>query len=149
MNEGKVIVAGGGIGGLVTALCLHRAGAAVEVYEAAAEVRPLGVGINLQPHAVRVLHDLGLEEALACTAIETAELIYVNKFGQHIWQEPRGRAAGYVVPQYSIHRGELQMILHRAAMAALVAVVGMVEGCTSADTCRSSVVGSRKTTRTA
>lgn len=119
MNEGKVIVAGGGIGGLVTALCLHRAGAAVEVYEAAAEVRPLGVGINLQPHAVRVLHDLGLEEALACTAIETAELIYVNKFGQHIWQEPRGRAAGYVVPQYSIHRGELQMILHRAAMAAL------------------------------
>ena len=115
----KAIIVGGGIGGLVAALCLHRAGVAVEVYEAAREVRPLGVGINLQPHSVRILHELGLEHELAATAIETAELIYVNKFGQHIWQEPRGRGAGYVVPQYSIHRGELQMILYRAALAEL------------------------------
>ncbi len=117
----KAIIVGGGIAGLVAALCLNRAGVAVEVYEAAREVRPLGVGINLQPHSVRILHELGLEAELAATAIETAELIYVNKFGQHIWQEPRGRGAGYVVPQYSIHRGELQMILYRAALAALPA----------------------------
>ena len=117
----KAIVVGGGIGGLVAALCMHRAGVAVEVHEAALEMRPLGVGINLQPHSVLILHELGLEHELAATAIETAELVYVNKFGQHIWQEPRGRGAGYLVPQYSIHRGELQMILYRAALAELPA----------------------------
>lgn len=120
-SRGRVIIAGGGIGGLVTAMALHRAGVEVEVFEAVAEVKPLGVGINLQPHSVRVLHSLGLEAALSATAIETAELVYLNKHGQHIWQEPRGRAAGYAVPQYSVHRGELQMILYRAALATLPA----------------------------
>jgi 2-polyprenyl-6-methoxyphenol hydroxylase-like FAD-dependent oxidoreductase len=118
-QSGRVIIVGGGIGGLTAALCLHRAGVAVEVYESVQEVRPLGVGINLQPSAVRVLHELGLEPALASSAIETAELVYVNRYGQRIWQEPRGRAAGYAVPQYSVHRGELQVILHRAAVATL------------------------------
>ncbi|MBI1395046.1 MAG: FAD-binding protein [Betaproteobacteria bacterium] len=118
-NAPDVVIAGGGIGGLVTALCLHRAGVNVRVFEAAREFRPLGVGINLQPHAVRVLHALGLEEDLRRTAIRTSELVYVNKFGQRIWQEPRGLDAGYAVPQYSIHRGELQMILHRAATRSL------------------------------
>jgi 2-polyprenyl-6-methoxyphenol hydroxylase-like FAD-dependent oxidoreductase len=117
----RAIIVGGGIGGLTTALCLHRAGLDVEVHEAAREVRPLGVGINLLPHSVRVLRELGLQAALAENGIETAALIYVNKFGQHIWQEPRGIAAGYAVPQYSLHRGELQMILYRAALSALPA----------------------------
>ena len=112
----KALVAGGGIGGLVAALALHRAGFDVKVFEAAREVRALGVGINLQPSSVLVLKELGLQPALAVTGIETAELIYVNKFGQRIWQEPRGLAAGYLVPQYSIHRGELHMILYRAAL---------------------------------
>ena len=115
----KAIIVGGGIGGLVTALFLHRAGFAVEIYESAREVKPLGVGINLLPHSVRVLRDLGLQEELAATGIETAELRYVNKFGQLIWQEARGIAAGYAVPQYSIHRGELQMILFRKVMSTL------------------------------
>ena len=115
----RAIIVGGGIGGLTTALCLHRAGLEVEVHEATREVRPLGVGINLLPHSVRVLRELGLQSALSGSGIETAELIYVNKFGQHIWQEPRGIAAGYAVPQYSIHRGELQMILYRAAQSVL------------------------------
>jgi 2-polyprenyl-6-methoxyphenol hydroxylase-like FAD-dependent oxidoreductase len=112
-------VAGGGIGGLVAALALHRAGFEVEVFEAAREVRALGVGINLQPSSVLVLKELGVQPALAATAIETAELIYVNKFGQRIWQEPRGIAAGYAVPQYSIHRGELHMILLDAVLRRL------------------------------
>jgi 2-polyprenyl-6-methoxyphenol hydroxylase-like FAD-dependent oxidoreductase len=115
----KALVAGGGIGGLAAALALHRVGFDVEVFEAASEIRGLGVGINLQPSSVLVLKELGLQPDLAATAIETAELLYVNKFGQRIWQEPRGKAAGYAVPQYSIHRGELHLILYRAALAAL------------------------------
>lgn len=107
----KVIIVGGGICGLTTALSLHRAGIASEVHEAAAELRALGVGINLLPHAVRELVELGLGDALARVAIPTAELIYANRHGQRIWQEPRGLDAGYNWPQYSVARGDLQMIL--------------------------------------
>ena len=106
-----VMVIGGGIGGLTAALSLHAAGIDVQVYESAADLKPLGVGINLQPNAVRELIELGLGDALAATAIETAELGYYNKHGQLIWSEPRGRAAGYAWPQYSVDRGDLQMIL--------------------------------------
>lgn len=105
------IVAGGGIGGLVTALKLHRAGVSVKVFESVENIKALGVGINLLPHAVRVLTDLGLAEELAKIGVPTLELIYVNKFGKQIWQEPRGHHAGYHWPQYSIHRGKLQMLL--------------------------------------
>ncbi|MDX2030260.1 MAG: flavin-dependent oxidoreductase [Blastocatellia bacterium] len=107
----KVLIAGGGIGGLTTALCLERAGVEARVYESTEEIRPLGVGINLLPHSVRILTELGLAERLEAAAIATAELLYFNKFGQLIWREPRGRAAGYRWPQYSIHRGRLQMLL--------------------------------------
>lgn len=106
-----ILIAGGGIGGLTLALALDRHGVACQVFEAAPEFRPLGVGINLLPHSVRVLTLLGLEPHLAATGIETAELGYYTKHGQRIWSEPRGRAAGYRWPQYSIHRGELQMLL--------------------------------------
>ena len=115
----RILVIGAGIGGLTTALALHAAGIEVEVHEAAAEVRPLGVGINLQPHAVRELTELGLGEALARTGIATQEFRYANRFGQTIWTEPRGLAAGYRWPQYSIHRGRLQMLLWEAALARL------------------------------
>lgn len=114
-----VIIVGGGIGGLAAALCLHRQGIAVRVFERAPELKPLGVGINLLPHAARVVHELGLAQELADTAIQTSRLQYYNKFGQLIWSEPRGLAAGYPVPQYSIHRGDLQTILYRAALARL------------------------------
>lgn len=110
-----VIIAGGGIGGLTAAMALHKAGVSVRLFERVAEVRPLGVGINLLPHSVRVLTDLGLQADLAASGIETADLSYYNRFGQLIWREPRGRAAGYAVPQFSLHRGELQMILLAAA----------------------------------
>ncbi len=115
----RVIIAGGGIGGLTAALCLHRAGIDVTVYEAVSELRALGLGINLQAGAVRVLSDLGLEPALAARAIETRELIYMNRFGQEIWRDPRGRFAGLPWPQFSVHRGELQLILLQAAIARL------------------------------
>lgn len=115
----KIIIAGAGIGGLTAAMCLHRAGHDVQVYEAVSEMRPLGVGINIQAGAVRILCGLGLEPALAATAIETRELRYANRHGQTIWADPRGRHAGLPWPQFSIHRGELQMILVHAAQEML------------------------------
>ena len=114
-----VVIAGGGIGGLCIALALDAVGIKATVLEQVGEVRALGVGINLLPHAVRVLTALGLHDELAPAAIHTAELAYFNKHGQEIWREPRGRAAGYDHPQFSIHRGELQMRLLRAAEARL------------------------------
>ena len=111
----KVVIAGAGIGGLVAAMCLKRAGFDVEVFDQVSELRPLGVGINIQAGAVRILSSLGLESALAASGIETRELRYANRHGQTIWADPRGRHAGLPWPQFSIHRGELQMILFDGA----------------------------------
>ncbi|MPZ56110.1 MAG: NAD(P)-binding protein [Rhizobiales bacterium] len=111
----KVLVIGGGIGGLTTALSLHAAGIEVAVFEQVPRIEALGVGINLQPNAVRELIELGLSDDLKAVAIETSTLTYYNRFGQPIWSEPRGLAAGYAWPQYSIDRGDLNMILLTAA----------------------------------
>src|SRR3954451_23855069 len=96
-----------GIAGLATALSLHQIGVECRVFESVETIEPLGVGINTLPHAVRELTELGLGEALAETAIPTAALAYYSTRGQKIWEEPRGRAAGYLWPQFSIHRGAL------------------------------------------
>jgi 2-polyprenyl-6-methoxyphenol hydroxylase-like FAD-dependent oxidoreductase len=111
----KAIIVGGGISGLTMAISLHQIGVEVRVYEAAREVTPLGVGINVQPNAVRELSELGLGERLAQIGIATEALAFFNKFGQSVWREPRGRAAGFAWPQYSIHRGRLQVMLAEAA----------------------------------
>jgi 2-polyprenyl-6-methoxyphenol hydroxylase-like FAD-dependent oxidoreductase len=112
----KALIAGGGIGGLVTALFLEQAGIESVVFESAKEIRPLGVGINQLPHAVRLLTILGLADKLAATGVATSELVYYSKHGQRIWGEPRGLRAGYHWPQYSIHRGRLQMLLYDAVV---------------------------------
>src|SRR5215467_11568597 len=106
-----VMVVGAGIGGLSLALSLHQAGIPVRVYDAVRELAPLGVGINLQPTAVRELTELGLADALARTGNAVEKLSYLNKHGQVVWSEPRGIAAGYRWSQYSIHRGRLQSLL--------------------------------------
>src|SRR5215218_6392563 len=106
-----VIIVGAGIGGLALALCLHEAGIRARVFEASPEIRPLGVGINVLPHASRELGRLGLEPALTAHAVLTREGAFFNRFGQLIYREPLGRFAGYEAPQYSIHRGDLQRVL--------------------------------------
>ncbi|WP_437306197.1 flavin-dependent oxidoreductase [Sorangium sp. So ce388] len=115
----EVIVAGAGIGGLAAALALHAAGHEVTVCEAALKILPLGVGINLLPHAAEVLDELGLVEALLAQGVATRELVYFNRFGQRIWGEPRGRFAGHATPQISLHHGALQGVLFDAAVERL------------------------------
>ena len=115
----KAIIAGGGIGGLVTALMLHARGLDCEIFEQADAVRELGVGINTLPHAIKELAELGLLERLDAVAIRTYELFYTNRFGQEIWREPRGTDAGYEVPQFSIHRGRLQTVIYQAVRVRL------------------------------
>jgi 2-polyprenyl-6-methoxyphenol hydroxylase-like FAD-dependent oxidoreductase len=106
-----IIIVGGGVGGLTLGLALHAAGIPCRIFESVAEIRPIGVGINLLPHATKELAALGLEQALAQVAIATTDATFFNRFGQLIYQEPLGRAAGYEHPQFSIHRGDLQMAL--------------------------------------
>src|ERR1700761_5498483 len=106
-----VLIAGGGIGGLTLALSLHQIGVPVRVFESVPQLKPLGVGINVLPHAVRELVELGLMDKLDASGVRTKELAYFSKRGQPIWSEPRGLDAGYKWPQFSIHRGILQQIL--------------------------------------
>ncbi len=115
----KVLVIGGGIGGFATALSLHAVGIDCQVFEQSRAIRELGVGINLLPHAVKELAELGLLDALDRVAIRTSELIYTNRFGQQLWREGRGLDAGYDYPQFSIHRGKLQGLLYQATLARL------------------------------
>ncbi|MDI6835178.1 MAG: flavin-dependent oxidoreductase [Rhizobiaceae bacterium] len=115
----KVLIAGGGIGGLATALFLHKAGIEVEIFERAESIRELGVGINMLPHAVKELTGLGLLSDLDAQGIRTHELIYANRFGQVIWRELRGMEAGYDYPQISIHRGKLLSLIYKAVVVRL------------------------------
>ena len=110
-SQPDVLIVGGGVGGLALALSLHQAGISCRVFEAVPEILPLGVGVNLLPHAMRELGEFGLLEALAARAIETRELAFYSRHGQFIYREPRGRYAGYDWPQLSIHRADLHDVL--------------------------------------
>jgi 2-polyprenyl-6-methoxyphenol hydroxylase-like FAD-dependent oxidoreductase len=115
-----LLIIGGGIGGLTLALELAARNLPHRVFEAAPEIRPVGVGVNLLPHATRILAALGLEPALARAAVATTESHFYNRFGQLIYKEPLGRAAGVEWPQFSIHRADLQAaLLERAGRVEL------------------------------
>jgi len=109
-----ILIVGGGIGGLTLGLALHAANIPCRIFESAPEIRAVGVGVNLLPHATKELAALGLEADLARVAIQTKDASFFNRFGQLIYEEPLGRTAGYDHPQFSIHRGDLQMVLFEA-----------------------------------
>jgi 2-polyprenyl-6-methoxyphenol hydroxylase-like FAD-dependent oxidoreductase len=111
----EVAIIGGGVCGLSLALHLAQRGIASRVYERAAEIKELGVGITLLPHAMREFSALGLAEKLTAAGIENRESRFYNRFGQLIYKEPRGKFAGYQYPEVGIHRGKLHMILYEAA----------------------------------
>ncbi|MFK8033924.1 MAG: flavin-dependent oxidoreductase [Hyphomicrobiales bacterium] len=114
MAYSPVIIAGGGIGGLALALTLNEIGVPFIVFEAAHEIRPLGVGINLQPNAIRELNDMRISDIdLETIGVATHEWVLVGRNGKDIYAEPRGLGAGYKWPQYSVHRGQFQMLLYK------------------------------------
>jgi len=120
MTDNPVIIAGGGIGGLATALTLHQIGVPCVVFESVREMRPLGVGINLQPNAVRELYDLGItQEDFDRVGVPAKEWALVGLNGNDVYSEPRGLLAGYNWPQYSVHRGQLHMLLYDKVVACI------------------------------
>src|SRR6185436_731040 len=117
MSRRPVLVAGGGIGGLSVALTMHQIGVPCVVLESVRHLEPLGVGINLQPNAVRELYELAIgPDQLGAIGLQTREVVLVGLNGKEVYAEPRGLHAGYKWPQYSVHRGGLQMLLYRAVL---------------------------------
>ena len=120
MSNEKVLIAGGGIGGLTLALTLHQIGVPCQVLETAHEMKPLGVGINIQPNAVRELFELGIDaQALDSVGLPVLEWALVGLNGNEIYAEPRGLDAGYNWPQYAVHRGDFHMLLYQQVMEKL------------------------------
>lgn len=119
MTKKSILIAGAGIGGLTAALCLERSGFDVTIAERAHELKPLGVGINLLPHAVRELHTLDLGERLTDIAVAPTEIAFFDSRGDELFREPRGIEGGYQYPQLSVHRGQLQMLLVDAVVERL------------------------------
>src|ERR1700754_2772982 len=107
----SVLIAGAGIGGLTTALTLHARGIGSTVIERATQLKPMGVGINLLPHAVSELYELGLGDDLSKAAVAPTAISYFDTEGKLLFREPRGVDGGYGYPQYSVHRGQLQVLL--------------------------------------
>ena len=120
MTQSRVLIAGGGIGGLVTALTLHQIGVPCVVFESVRSLKPLGVGINLQPNAVRELADLGIDAAmLDQVGLPALEWALVGLNGNDVYSEVRGLEAGYRWPQYAVHRGQFHMLLYRLVVERL------------------------------
>ncbi|WP_374940999.1 flavin-dependent oxidoreductase [Xylophilus ampelinus] len=113
----RIAIVGGGIGGLALALALHARGIGSEIYEAVSAFGEAGMGITLLPHAMRELAALGVQPQLEAAGIENLESVFYNRYGQFIYREPRGRHAGYALPELGIHRGTLHRILYEAVLA--------------------------------
>jgi 2-polyprenyl-6-methoxyphenol hydroxylase-like FAD-dependent oxidoreductase len=115
----NIAIVGGGIAGLSFALGLHKHGIDCDVFEAVTDIKEIGVGITLLPHAMRELAELGLQDALEAVGIENLESVFYTQHGQYVYKEARGRHAGYTLPEIGIHRGKLHRILFDAAVSRL------------------------------
>ena len=115
----NIAIVGGGIAGLSFALGLHKRGIDCDVFEAVSDIKEIGVGITLLPHAMRELAELGLQDALEAAGIENLESVFYTQHGQYVYKEARGRHAGYSLPEIGIHRGKLHRILFDAAVSRL------------------------------
>ena len=115
----NIAIVGGGIAGLSFALGLHKRGIDCDVFEAVTDIKEIGVGITLLPHAMRELAELGLQDALEAVGIENLESVFYTQHGQYVYKEARGRHAGYTLPEIGIHRGKLHRILLDAAVSRL------------------------------
>jgi 2-polyprenyl-6-methoxyphenol hydroxylase-like FAD-dependent oxidoreductase len=115
----EIAIVGAGIGGLALALGLHQRGIPSRIYEVAPELKELGVGITILPHAMRELTALGLKDKVVAAGVANTESAFFNRFGQLLYHEPRGTYAGYAYPEVGIHRGRLHTILYEAAQARL------------------------------
>src|SRR5690349_1143288 len=93
--QDPIVIVGGGIAGLTLAMHLHARGIDSIVYERVPDLKELGVGITLLPHAMREFTALGVDKELETLGIENRESAFFNRFGQLIYKEPRGRFAGY------------------------------------------------------
>jgi len=122
-----IAIVGGGIAGLALALNLHERGIAARVYEGAPSLREMGVGITLLPHAVRELNALGLGDQVSTLGVENGTSAFYNRFGQRIYDEPRGTEAGYPYPEYGVHRGRLHMMLYQAVVERIGAQAVLVD----------------------
>ncbi|WP_233809579.1 flavin-dependent oxidoreductase [Paraburkholderia sp. HP33-1] len=112
--DSDVVVVGAGIGGLTLALALHKKGVPCRIIEAAPQILPLGVGLNLLPHATHVLNQLGVLEEAEKKGVATREVCFYTRNGQLVNKAPCGRFGGYPLPQLSIHRADLHEVLVRA-----------------------------------
>ncbi len=115
----NIAIVGGGIAGLSFALGLHKRGIDCDVFEAVTDIKEIGVGITLLPHAMRELAELGLQDALEAVGIENLESVFYTQHGQYVYKEARGRHAGYTLPEIGIHRGKLHRILFDATVSRL------------------------------
>ena len=105
-----VVIVGGGICGLTLALALDQRGIDCHVYEAAPDIKPLGVGISLLAHGTKELMELGLRDAVQRVAVEFEESCFFTSHGQLIL---RDRASSQW-PSFLIHRADLHEILLHA-----------------------------------
>ena len=114
----QVVIAGGGIGGLAAALACAQRGVPVSLLERATQLSEVGAGIQLGPNVTRILQAWGLGAALSQMAAFPGQLQARDaQTGQVLGTLTLGAQAQarYGAPYATIHRADLQNLLHRAA----------------------------------